>query len=528
MAFPKFITAEEAALKVKDGDSIGFVGFVGMGHPEELTYALEKRYLETGAPKDLTAIWNASQSNGKDRVGVDRLAHPGFVKRAIASHIGLHRNLSDMAARNEFELFTFPLGVMIHLARARAGKKPCITTPVGLGTFADPREEGGKMNPKAVESGLDLVSVVEMDGKEYLQYKTFDYDVVFLRGSTADEHGNISMEREALLVEVASMAFAAKASGGIVIAQVERVVKAGTLNPQQVRVPGVAVDFVVKCSDPAQFHKQTYDFYYEPSFSGECKIPLNEVPPVPLDERKILARRAAMELKAGAVLNLGIGIPALVGSVAAEEGMAEALTFSVEPGATGGVPGSGQNFGCCYNPEATIDQGFQFDFYDGGGVDLSVLGMAQLDAYGNVNTTKFGPRIVGPGGFVDLAQNTKTVVFTGTLTASGLKIKTGDGKLSIETEGKYKKLIANVEQKTFSGSQAQKDGQRVLYVTERAVFQMKPEGLTLIEIAPGIDLQTQVLDLIDFSPVVSPDLKLMDERIFMDKPMGIYKPSAEG
>ncbi|MEG2215089.1 MAG: CoA-transferase [Oscillospiraceae bacterium] len=522
MAFPKFITAEEAVMHVKDGDSVGFVGFMGVGHPEELSYNLEKRFLETGSPKNLTAIWNASQSNGKDQVGCDRLAHPGLVKRVIASHTGLQHTMAEMASRNEVEVFNFPLGVMIHLARARAGQKPCIITPVGLGTFADPREEGGKMNQAAIDSGLDLVSVTEVGGKEYLQYNTFDYNVVMLRGTTADEHGNITMEKEALLLEVASMAFAAKASGGIVIAQVERVVKAGTLDPRMVRLPGAAVDFIVKCTDVEKFHRQTYSYVYEPAFSGECKIPLDGIKPAPLDERKIIARRAALELKQGALLNLGIGIPALVSAVATEEKLSDALMFTVEPGIYGGVPAAGQDFGCTYNAEAAIDQSFQFDFYDGGGIDLSVLGMAELDGSGNVNTTKFGPRIVGPGGFVDIAQNTKTVVFTGTLTTGGLKIHTGDGKLTVLNEGKFKKLTEAVEQKTFSGEQARKTGQKVLYVTERAVFEMLPQGLTLTEIAPGIDLQTQVLDLISFKPLIAADLKLMDERIFRDAPMGIY------
>lgn len=495
---------------------------MGVGHPEELSYTLEKRFLETGSPKNLTAIWNASQSNGSAQVGCDRLAHPGLVKRLVASHTGLQKHMVEMAANNEVEVFNFPLGVMLHLCRAKAGKKPCIVTPVGLGTFVDPRIEGGKMNQAARDSGADYVSVVEVDGQEYLQYKTFDYDVVLLRGTTADEHGNISMEKRSNDAGGRIHGFCGKASGGIVIAQIERVVKAGTLHPRQVKLPGVAVDYIVKCSDVEKFHRQTYSYVYEPAFSGECKVPLDSIGTEPLDQRKIIARRAVFEAHKGALLNLGIGIPASVSSVAAEEKVSDELMMTVEPGIYGGVPVSGQDFGCTYNAEAIIDQGFQFDFYDGGGIDLSVLGMAELDKEGNVNTTKFGPRITGPGGFIDIAQNTKTVVFTGTLTTGGLKIKTGNGKLEIVQEGKFKKLLSAVEQISFSGQQAKKMGQKVLYVTERAVFEMRPEGLTLTEIAPGIDLKTQVLDLIDFEPVIADDLKLMDERIFYDKPMNIY------
>lgn len=524
MAFPKFVTAQEAVSHIKDGDTVAFCGFMAMGHAEEIAYALEKRFLETGSPKDMTAVWNASQSNGKDRIGVDRFGHVGMIKRVISSHMGLEKNVVKMALRNEVEVFNLPLGVMIHLYRAKAGKKPCIITPVGLGTFVDPREEGGKMNEAAKKSGLELVKVVEIDGREYLQYKTFDYNVVIIRGTAADEHGNITADREALQLEMTSMAFAAKASGGIVIAQVERVVKAGSLNPQLVKLPGAAVDYVVKCSDPQRFHRQTYSYYYEPAFSGECKIPLSSsVAAVPLDERKIIARRAALELKAGSLLNLGFGIPVIVSSVVAQEGLTDQFMFTVEPGVYGGVPVSGQDFGCAYNAEAFIDHGFQFDFYDGGGIDLSVLSMAELDGDGNVNVSKFGPRIIGPGGFIDIAQNAKEIVFTGTVTAGGLKVETADGKLRILNEGKFKKLKAKVEQKTFSGEFARKMGQRTLYVTERAVFEMRPEGLTLTEIAPGIDLQSQVLDLIEFEPLIAKDLKLMDERLFREETMGIAK-----
>lgn len=523
MAIPKFVSAAEAVKLVKSGDTLGTSGFVGMGHAEELTYELEKRFLETGEPGNLILTWGASQSNTKDRIGCNRFAHEGFVKRLIVGHIGMQYDLSRMAAENKFEAYNIPQGVLMHLYRAKGGKKPCVVTPVGLGTFADPRETGGKLNKLTEQQGPDMVQVITLDEEEYLLYKTFPIDVVFIRATTADEHGNLTMEKEGILVESLAMASAARASGGIVIAQVERVVKTGTLHPKDVRIPGILVDYVVKCSDPFRFHKQSYSQYYDPSLSGECRIPLNSIQPSPLDERKIVCRRAAMELVPQAVINLGIGMPSGVGAVAAEEFLSEEMTLTVEPGPIGGVPCSGLEFGCSVNAEAMMEHTNQFDFYDGGGLDLAILGLAELDKDGNVNVSKFGPRIYGAGGFVNITQNTKIVVFIGALTAGGLKLHIENGKLIIDQEGKVKKLINAVEHKTFSGIQARKRGQKVLYVTERAVFEMRSEGLTLTELAAGIDLQKQVIDCMEFTPVIAPDLKEMDARIFQDQPMGIYE-----
>lgn len=521
MAIPKFITGEQAGQLIKDGDTICTCGFIGMGCADEIFYNIEKRYLETGAPKDLILTWGASVSDSATYIGCNRFAHDGMVKRIIVGHIGLTVDLVKMAVANKFEAFNFPQGVLLHLYRAKGGKKPCIVTPVGLGTYVDPREEGGRLNEKARQSDFDIVSVVEIDGEEYLMYKTFPIDVAIIRGTTADEKGNITLEREACILEDYSIALAAKASGGIVIAQVERQAYAGTLNPKDVRVPGTVVDYIVVASDP-KFHEQSFYAPYDGSLCGEFRVPLDAVEPMPLTERKILARRGAMELVPQAIVNLGIGVPSDIGSIAAEEGLAAELTMSVESGPVGGAPCSGLKFGCAINADAIIESNEQFDFYDCGGLDLTVLGMAELDEGGNVNVSKFGPKIAGCGGFINITQNTNVVVFTGTFTAGGLKVKTGDGKLEIVQEGKVKKLIKAVEQKTFSGATAVKNGQKILYVTERAVFEMRPEGLTLVEIAPGIDLQTQVLDLMEFKPVVAPDLKLMDERIFKDEPMGIY------
>ena len=493
-----------------------------MGHAEEITYALEKRFLETGEPRDLTVTWGSSQSDTKTMVGCNRFAHEGFVKRLIAGHIGMQFDLSRMAIENKFEAYNIPQGVLMHIIRARGGKKPCIITPVGLGTFIDPRETGGKLNPRTVENGPDYVSVITIDGEEYLMYKTFPIDVAIIRGTTADEHGNISMEKEGIILEAYSMAAAARASGGIVIAQVERVVKVGTLHPQMVRVPGILVDYIVKCSDPFTFHRQSYTHYYDPSLSGECKIPLAAIPSLPLDERKIISRRSSFELMPEAVVNLGVGIPSEVGNVAAEEGLTEHMTLTVEPGPIGGVPCAALEFGCAYNPEALIDHTFQFDLYDGGGLDIAILGLAEADQEGNVNVSKFGPRVYGAGGFVNISQNAKTVLFVGSLTAGGLKVDIRDGNLIIVNEGKFKKFLPAVGHKTFSGAQARKRKQTVLYITERAVFELREKGLTLTEIAPGIDLHTQVLAQLGFMPLIANPLKEMDARIFQAGPMGIF------
>ncbi|HHV72840.1 MAG TPA: acyl CoA:acetate/3-ketoacid CoA transferase [Clostridia bacterium] len=521
MSRPKFITAAEAAQLVKDGDTLGTVGFVMSGHPDELSYELEKRFKETGHPRDLTLTWLASNSNNRDRIGTARFAMEGFVKRVIGGHWGLTPEFGTMAIENKIEAYNIPQGVLCHVWRAKGGNKPGIITHVGLGTFADPREDGCKLNELTKEKGEDLVELITIDGKEYLLYKTYPINVAFIRGTTADENGNITMEKEGIFLEANILAYATKASGGIVIAQVENIAKAGTLNPQLVKVPGVVVDYVVQCSDPQKFHIQSTVSYYDPSLSGEIKVPLNAVKPIPLDERKVICRRAAMELIPNANVNLGIGMPEGVGAVAAEEGISDQMIMTVEPGPIGGVPCSGQQFGMAVNAEAIMDHPYQFDFYDGGGLDLAVLGLAEVDQYGNINVSKFGPRIAGAGGFINITQNAKSVIFAGTLTASGLKVEVKDGKLNIVQEGKVKKFIPEVGHKTFSGEYARKKGQKVLYITERAVFEMRPEGLTLTEIAPGIDLETQVLPYIDFEVKVAPDLKLMDERIFKDEPMGI-------
>jgi len=510
----KIVSAADAVALIADGDTVTTSGFVGIGVPEALLKALEARFVETAAPRGLTLFFAAGQGDGKER-GLNRLGHDGLLKRVIGGHWGLIPKVARLATEGRIQAYNLPQGVISHLYRDIAAGKPGTLTRVGLDTFVDPRQGGGRINDATTE---DLVRLMEIEGEEVLFYKGLPIEVALLRGTTADSAGNVTMEDEALVMDNLAQAMAAKNSGGVVVVQVERTVARGTLNPREVQIPGALVDAIVVAD--RDDHMQTYATAFSHAFTGRYRTEAGAMPAMALDPRKVIARRAAFELPINGVVNLGIGMPEGVAAVASEEKLLDHLTLTAEPGVIGGQPASGLDFGAAANTDAVIPQGAQFDFYDGGGLDIAVLGMAEVGADGSVNVSRFGPRLAGAGGFINISQNARKLVFTGTFTSVKLDIAVADGRLDIRRDGAVRKFVERVEQVTFSGPRAVRLGQPVLYVTERCVFRLGVAGLELIEVAPGIDLERDVLAQMTFRPVLD-DVREMDARLFRDKPMGL-------
>jgi propionate CoA-transferase len=501
------ITADEAAQLVVDGDAILISGSGG-GHsvPEELLAAVERRFLAEKKPVGLTSV-SVVGVGDRAALGASHLAHEGLLKRAITSALVDSPGLVTLAAQDKIEAYTFPQGVLSQLMREMAGGRPGLFTKTGLYTFVDPRQQGARQSPCTPPG---FVEVAEVAGEEWLFFKPIPLNVAFLRGTTADEDGNVTMEQEAVYGEMLAMAQATRRAGGIVVVQVKRMARKGTLPAKQVKIPGILVDFVVV--EPGQ--RQTYATDYDPSYSGELRIPVDQIKPLPFGPRKVIVRRAAMELFPGAICNLGAGVSTGLSTVAAEEGLLDAVHLTNEQGLIGGAPITGRDSGGAQNFAAMIEQPSQFDFYDGGGLDLAFLSFAEVDAQGNVNVSRFGDKIIGVGGFINISQNAKCVIFSGTLTAGDLDIGWDNGKTVIRNEGRHRKFVPKLEQVCYSARIGQQRKQLTLFVTERAVFRIGPQGLELIEIAPGLDVERDVIAQMGFRPIVSPQLREMDARLF--------------
>lgn len=519
----KIIRSEEVSRLIKDGDTIMYTGITLGGFAEEALVEMEKSFLETGHPRDLTMYWQSATGNRGDR-GLAHAAHEGFLKRGVGGHLnGCGPAMTEFGRENKGEIFNLPQGVMSVMCRHIAAHTPGVITKIGLKSMMDPRIDGGCMNEKA-KAAEPLVELINIHDEEWLLYKLPKLDVTLIRGTVSDTKGNISCYKEGYKLGQYSAAAAAKACGGIVICQVENIVEAGNIKPRDVIVPGILVDYVF-VSKP-EYHWQTSLTYYNPVYSGEIRVPLDSIPVEKLSARKVIARRAAMELTKGAIVNLGVGIPEAVSSVAAEEGCGDYITLTTEAGGIGGVPASSHDFGCCWNAEATIEMADEFDMYDGGALDLGVLGVLQVGANGDVNVSKRNGETLGVGGFLNVAGGASKVVFAATFTGGlhkgeGPKFEIGDGHIKVVKEGNSKKFVNSIEQISFNGEASLDQGKTILYVTERCVFELTKDGLMLTEIAPGIDLQRDILDQMEFMPQISENVKMMPEGIFNETWQGL-------
>ena len=494
----KFLNAADAAALVNDGDTVAISGNgAGMISAEAVFSALEKRFLDTGHPRDLTLVHSLGLGD-RAALGTNRFAHEGMVRKVIAAHFTWSPKMQQLIRDEKLEAYCFPAGVIQQLLREIGAGRPGLFTHSGLETFADPRQQGGRCNARSQE---ELVELLRIDDREVLRYKPFRVDVAIIRGTYADTRGNLSPEEEAVDLDIHTMALAAHNSGGVVIAQVRQIVECGSLRPRSVRVPGILIDAVVEAPEQQQF----YELPYDPAVSGSMRADLGtfaaEIPQKL--ERRIVARRAALELRPGASLNFGFGMPGGIFGVIAEQANASDFWISVEQGTHNGRMLDDRLFGAARNTDAILPSIEQFDYYSGGGIDVTFLGMGEADSCGNVNVSHLGGNLIGPGGFIEIAQNAKKVVFCGTFDAQGTKLHWTGDRLEIVQPGKVRKFVNQVERITFAANYARRTGQEVLYITERAVFRLIAEGLELIEIAPGIEIERDILPFMDFCPVIS-------------------------
>lgn len=522
MRVPKVITAEEAVRRIENDSTLAIIAMTQVSASTAILKQIEKSFLEEGRPNNLTYVHTCGQASAGKPGGMQLIAHEGLLKRVIGGHWGQSSNMMRLITENKIEAFNLPQGQMANMFHSMALREPGKLSKVGLGTYIDPRIEGGKMNQRAKDSGYDTVAVVTVDGEEYIQYKPIPIDTLLIRGTYADENGNISTEREAMVLEILPAVMATKRWGGKVVCQVEQIVSNGSIEPKDVIVPGVLVDYLVVCENPQENHRQTYSWYFDPSYSGQVRVPEKDLEVLPTDVRKIIVRRALAELEEDQIINIGTGIPnENIGPIIAEEGMSDIVTITVESGIYGGVPAGTIDFGISRNAQALISHDRQFELYNGTGIDYTFMGAGELDQYGNINATKMGPMAPGAGGFIDITATAKNIIFCSTFTGGGLKTSFSEDGLVIEQEGRFKKLVKEVQQISYNGKIGLARGQNVLYVTERAVFRLTEEGVKLIEIAKGADLQRDILDKMDFVPLIAEDLKVTDTAFYREGACGL-------
>ncbi|NLD18774.1 MAG: hypothetical protein GX663_00795 [Clostridiales bacterium] len=520
--FAKFINAKEAATLIEDGSTVGIDAFISFCLADDVLGEIETRFLAEGHPRDLSIVNVAGIGGDGENRGINHFAHRGLVKRLLCSNLSLAPKIYPLIIDNIFPTFMLPQGVLSHMMRSIASHKPGVISKVGMKTFVDPRIDGGKINEAAKASDEQVVKLIELDGEEYLHYPAFNLDAALVKGSIADTKGNVSIQNEAIHIEQFEMAAAAKNSGGKVFVQVDKIVPQGEIHPQMVTIPAAMIDYIVVGTPDNTGQHFIGDCKPIPSWCGDEIIPFEDIKPLPFDLPKVICRRGVLELNGGEFINLGIGISMGVSEVINEEKLVDKIFSSTESGVTGGVPAPGIATGAAYNPEAMLKQPDIFDFYDGGGLDFTALGAAEMDKYGNVNVSRFAGKVTGPGGFINISQGAKKVCFMSTFTAGKKDIRIEDGKLNIVSDGPYIKFKQNVGHITFSGDHArQMSRQKILYITERAVFELKQAGLTLVEIAPGVDLEKDILGKMEFKPLISDELKLMDARLFRPEVMGL-------